>query len=148
MITTRIASIDDIESCVELLLQLFSNELEFTPDAEKQRRGLRVILENRSVGEIMLVEVDGVVCGMVSLLYTISTALGGKAALLEDMVIDRNHRKQGLGTMLLTAAIAHAKKTDCMRITLLTDNNNTIAQNFYLSNGFNHSAMIAMRQLL
>lgn len=38
---------------------------------------------------------------MVSLLYSISTALGGKVAILEDMIINKNYRNKGFGKQII-----------------------------------------------
>jgi ribosomal protein S18 acetylase RimI-like enzyme len=68
---------------------------------------------------------------MVSLLYTVSTYLGGRVALLENMVVDPARRGRGYGRELLRSAIEHAQKAGCRRITLLTDEDNAAARTFY-----------------
>lgn len=142
------AAVEDIDALAQLLDSLFSQDLEFQPDHAKQTNGLRAILENPAHGEILVLKIDGAVIGMVSLLYSISTALGGKVAIFEDMIIDKDFRNSRNGTMLLTAAIAFAKKRHCLRITLLTDFNNDGAIHFYEKAGFETSKMIPMRLLL
>jgi ribosomal protein S18 acetylase RimI-like enzyme len=82
---------------------------------------------------------------MVSLLYSISTALGGKVAILEDMIIHKDYRQKGLGKELLGEAIRFSKERNCLRLTLLTDFNNDAAINFYRHLGFRKSDMIPMR---
>ena len=82
---------------------------------------------------------------MVNLLYTISTALGDRVALLEDMVVSPNVRGSGVGSLLLKQAIQFARLDDCKRITLLTDRANESAQRFYQRHGFSFSAMIPPR---
>ena len=88
------------------------------------------------------------VVGMVSLLYTISTAWGGKVALLEDMIVLPDFRGNGAGTMLLQTAIRFAESVGCLRITLLADRDNYLAKHFYRQHGFHESAMMTMRQPL
>ena len=85
------------------------------------------------------------ILGMVSLLFTISTAEGGKAAWLEDLVVRPDHRDKGLGTRLLRAAIDWARKDGLTRITLLTDADNAHARRLYLRLGFAGSAMQPLR---
>ncbi|MFD2838495.1 GNAT family N-acetyltransferase [Azotobacter vinelandii] len=138
----RPASAADIPALCHLLDQLFAQEAEFTPDREAQQRGLAAIIEDPRVGEILLAEEDGRPLGMVNLLYTISTALGTPVALLEDMVVDATARGRGLGTQLLEAAAATARRRGCRRITLLTDADNLDAQRFYARQGFARSPMI------
>ncbi len=84
-----IASINDLPVLAELLNDLFSQDIEFTPNLAKQKMGLEKIINNPEIGEILVIKVDNQILGMVSLLYSISTALGGRVAVLEDMVIDK-----------------------------------------------------------
>ena len=141
----NIAAIENISELSELLSQLFSKELEFKPDRQKQEKGLIEIINNPFIGEILILKFDKKTVGMVSLLYSISTALGGKVAVLEDMIIDKEYRNKGLGSYLLNEAIDFAKKRNCLRITLLTDHNNDIAIKFYKKSGFVNSPMIPLR---
>ena len=91
----------DIAALGALLAWLFAQEADFTPDAAKQERGLRLILEQSAVGQIYCAEAGEVVVGMVSLLFTVSTAEGGQAAWLEDMVVHPDWRGRGIGSRLL-----------------------------------------------
>lgn len=146
--TIRLATSADIDGLCRLLEQLFAQEAEFSADHQAQSRGLRLIIEQPTAGEILLAEIDGQMVAMVSLLYSISTALGAPVALLEDMVVDASQRGSGLGSELLQAAIAHARSRDCRRITLLTDGDNHAAQRFYARQGFSPSSMLPMRLAL
>ena len=90
MISIRKAEPSDIPSLATLLGMLFDQEAEFAADVELQTQGLEMIISNPSVGELLIGQrTDGSVVGMVSLLYTVSTALGGRVALLEDMVVEK-----------------------------------------------------------
>lgn len=142
------ATPSDIPALCELLDLLFSQEADFTPDHAAQARGLASIIGDAGVGHILVARREGRVQGMVSLLYTVSTALGGRVALLEDMVVTPEARGDGLGSELLGRAIAWAREQGCLRITLLTDQGNQTAQRFYLRHGFGPSAMIPLRLLL
>ncbi|MDB5271867.1 MAG: GCN5-related N-acetyltransferase [Chitinophagaceae bacterium] len=146
--TIRTATTNDIEALCNLLALLFSLEEEFIVDRDQQRRGLLLILNNPSIGEILVLEKDNIIIGMVNLLYTISTALGAKVVLLEDMVMDTSARGKGLGSELMQAAIAWSRKKECKRITLLTDGMNSSAITFYEKQGFQISEMLPMRFLL
>ncbi|WP_275356393.1 GNAT family N-acetyltransferase [Methylophilus sp. YYY-1] len=91
---------------------------------------------------------QGQVIAMVSLLFTISTALGGRVALLEDMVVDQTCRGLGIGSQLLTFAIAHARQQAIQRLTLLTDQDNQAGQHLYRKHGFQPSGMQVWRLIL
>ena len=141
------ATTEDIPRLNELLTMLFTQEADFRPDPVRQSAGLRLIIENPEIGHILVLREDSIV-GMVNLLYTISTALGDRVAILEDMIIDPGYRGGGAGSRLLDGAIAFAKEQGCRRITLLTDRINSGAIRFYERHGFTLSEMVPLRLLL
>lgn len=140
-----LATPSDIPALCELLEVLFTQEAEFQPDRQVQGRGLADIIGNPQAGHILVARRDGQVVGMVGLLYTISTALGGRVAWMEDLVVAPPARNAGLGSLLLRRALECARDNGCLRVTLLTDRDNLPAQRFYQRHGFNLSAMIPMR---
>ncbi|MDD5227407.1 MAG: GNAT family N-acetyltransferase [Methylococcales bacterium] len=143
-----LATASDIPALCDLLALLFSQEADFQPDYEAQRRGLTHILNNPDVGLILVARQKNQIVGMVNLLFTFSTALGQRVALLEDLVVAPSRRGNGIGSQLLKQTIETARLHDCHRITLLTDLANESAQRFYRKHGFVFSAMIPMRVLL
>jgi GNAT superfamily N-acetyltransferase len=144
----RLAGEDDVEQLCQLLGQLFAQEAEFSPAPELQAKGLLLILKGQDVGRVLLAESDGQIIGMINLLYTVSTALGGRVALLEDMVVDGSFRGLGVGRRLLNAGLDQARADGCLRVTLLTDQDNELAHSFYEGNGFVRSPMIPFRRFL
>ena len=142
------ATLSDIPQLCDLLELLFSEEAEFHPDRAVQSAGLGQIMERADRGQILVLRNGTSVVGMVNLLFTISTALGGRVAILEDMIIHPAQRGNGGGSSLLQAAINVARSAECRRITLLTDRTNESAQRFYQRHGFRVSAMIPLRLLL
>jgi GNAT superfamily N-acetyltransferase len=135
----------DIPQLVELLALLFAQEADFTPDAARQERALRLILEKPEAGRIYCARDGGRVIGMVSLLFSVSTAEGGRVAWLEDMIVRPGHRARGVGESLLRHALGQARELGCSRITLLTDATNSPAIRFYERAGFVRSQMIPLR---
>jgi GNAT superfamily N-acetyltransferase len=142
------ATHSDISELVELLSSLFEQEAEFEPNSEIQSKALSKIILDPKIGIILIAKEDDKILGMVNLLFTESTALGSKVALLEDMVVLSSSRGRGIGSQLIDYAISEAKKADCKRITLLTDIENTKAQSFYQKKGFVKSKMTPYRLLL
>lgn len=148
MIEIANAQEQDIEGMADLLLSLFDQEADFAPDRAKQVAGLRLIMAEPKTGQLFAARAQGKVVGMVSLLFTVSTALGKPVCWLEDMVVSKDARGQGLGSKLLNHAVAYAKDQGFGRITLLTDLANKDAQRFYARHGFSHSEMTPLRILL
>ena len=142
------ATIEDLPELTDLVMSLFAIEEDFEPDREKQRQGLKLILEQPNRGRIFVVRNDHKLMGMVNLLFTISTAEGGFVILMEDVIIRPEHRGQGYGALLLKYVIDFARKKDFKRITLLTDRVSEESQRFFARNGFVLSHMVPMRLML
>lgn len=139
----------DIPTMVRLLGELFSIERDFLPDAAKQERGLRLILDNPAHGRIFVVRVAGLVVGMASLLFTVSTAEGGLAAVLEDVIVAAPYRRFKVGRRLVRHVRRWAREQGVIRLTLLADRSNGAAQHFYESEGFTRSeTMVVYRHHL
>src|ERR1700691_2847456 len=112
-ILIRLATMEDVPQLCELLVLLFTREADFTPDAARQMRGLRLIIEQPEVGRIYCAADGDEIVGMVSILFTISTAEGGRAAWLEDMIVHSKRRAQGIGDRLIREAINGAPAAGC-----------------------------------
>jgi GNAT superfamily N-acetyltransferase len=135
----------DLPQMVRLLGELFEQEAEFTPDAAKQESALKMILADPAVGRLYVARDGAKVVAMASLLFTVSTAEGGRAALFEDLVVRSDYRKQGIGAKLLEYVIGQARAEGVLRLTLLTDMQNEQAQALYRRLGFVGSPMKPMR---
>lgn len=138
----------DIPALCSLLDSLFTQESEFKPDPKAQIQGLNAIIENSDTGDILVARNGSEILGMVNLLYTVSTALGSRVGILEDMVVSNSGRNLGIGSQLLENAVHLACEKECKRITLLTDSDNDGAHRFYQRHGFTRSSMVAFRQSL
>jgi len=135
----------DLPQLVELLGLLFEQEAEFRPDAAKQSAALKLILTEPARGRIYVARDGRRVVAMASLLFTVSTAEGGKAAWFEDLVVHPDYRRHGTGQKMLAHVVSEARAEGVLRITLLTDMQNERAQALYRRAGFVGSPMRPMR---
>lgn len=136
----------DVPGLLALQAALFAQEAEFHPDPERQRRALALIMGDPRVGRVFAARsAEGRVVAMAIALHTVSTFLGGRVCLLEDVVVDPAHRSRGIGTLLLRAVVERLRAEGCGRITLLTDADNAAAQRLYRRHGFVRSGMAAFR---
>ncbi len=142
------ATIEDLPELVELVMELFALQDDFTPDKLAQERGLALILEQPSRGRILILRNGHRIIGMVNMLFTISTAMGGFVIMMEDVIVHPDHRGQGFGTMLIEHAAGFAAQKDFKRITLLTDKISAESQSFFRKHGFEYSNMIPMRRII
>ena len=143
--TIRKATADDLDRMADLLYELFSIEKDFTQDKAKQLRGLTILMRCGTAA-LWVAEQDGEVVGMVSAQMNISTAEGAFSALLEDLIVTEDRRKQGIGTKLLQTAIGWAEFKGAKRIQLLSDKRNHPAIEFYKNEGWNLTNMVAFNR--
>jgi GNAT superfamily N-acetyltransferase len=148
METIQPATLADVPDLAGLLGLLFAQEADFEPDRATQEQGLRLLIETPATGIVFVALDQGQAVGMVSLLFTISTAEGGRVCWLEDMVVRPERRGGGLGSRLLQHAIDYATANGFRRITLLTDSVNDAAIRFYGRHGFRLSQMTVLRRPL
>lgn len=148
MVCIRLANDADLPVLADLLGELFAQEREFSPDRAAQMRGLVMLFERSEMVRIMVAEVEGHVVGMGILHTGVSTYLGAKVGMLEDVIVTAAQRGCGIGRHLLTGLIEQARADGVQRITLLTDHDNAAGQAFYESFGFARSTMMPYRLML
>ncbi|MDQ2708961.1 MAG: GNAT family N-acetyltransferase [Actinomycetota bacterium] len=136
----------DIDAVLRLLGILFAQERDFAPHETRQRAALERLLAEPSLGVVLVARRDGRVIGSVTLLRSISTALGAEVAWLEDLVVQPTDRGNGTGHALLNACATFAAAQGWQRISLLTDHDNRGAQRLYARHGYTHSEMVVLRR--
>jgi GNAT superfamily N-acetyltransferase len=143
----RPARPDDLDPLVDLLRMLFAIEADFDFDAARQRQGLAMLLAHETA-VILVAEAAGRVIGMCSGQLTISTAEGGFALLVEDVVVAGPWQGKGVGRELLAALEQWATARKIARLQLLADRNNGAALEFYRKLGWQPTELICQRRRL
>jgi GNAT superfamily N-acetyltransferase len=143
----RPARPDDLDALVELLRMLFGIEADFAFDAARQRRGLAMLLIHEA-SVVLVAEAAGQVIGMCTGQMTISTAEGGFALLVEDVVVAQNWQGKGVGRELLTALELWAADRNIGRLQLLADRDNSAALEFYRRLAWQETKLICLRRRL
>ncbi len=134
-ITIREATIDDLPVLCALVSELLASEVDFEPDYDKQYRGLKLLLDDPN-SLLLAAEADGKVVGICSTQRLISSAQGGYSILIDDLVIDKNYRQQGLGKKFLDHVADWARARGITRMQLLCDETNFSGQKFYARTGW------------
>jgi len=145
-LSIRRATSRDLDALVRLLGVLFSIEADFAPYVERQRRGLAMLLATPERAAVLVAERAGAVAGMVTAQLVVSTAEGGPSALVEDMVVEANERRHGVGRALLAAAEAWAAERGATRLQLLADRENAPALRFYERLGWRWTQLVCLRR--
>jgi GNAT superfamily N-acetyltransferase len=137
----------DMDVMVNLLGELFSIEADFSIDKARQRRGLNLMLDGCLKHRcIKVAEVEGQVIGMCTAQTLISTAEGGIVGLVEDVVVDLQHRGQGIGRKLMESIEEWARSRGATRLQLLADRTNFPALDFYDKIGWRPTQLICLRR--
>lgn len=140
----RVAQKTDIPAMANLLSELFAIEVDFQIDLEKQQRGLALLFDSEQA-VIFIAEFENQIIGMCSLQILISTAQGSKVGLIEDVIVTKNHQKQGVGKQLLEAVKSWAIQQGLTRLQLLADKTNQPALDFYRQQDWKTTQLIALR---
>lgn len=147
-IKTDFATAADLPQLADLLGELFTLESDFQSERNKQLRGLHAILDDPNIGRLFVLRIAGKVAGMANALITVSTAEGGPVLLLEDVIVSREHRGDGLGRQLIKHVLDWALEQGVTRVTLLADQDNHAALDFYRKLDFERSNMMVLRRKL
>ena len=105
-ITFRFAGPGDIPRLCDLLSELFSLESDFSPDREKQERGLSLLVNDQPGASLILVAVAAeTVIGVATIQTLVPTAEGGRVGLVEDVIVDERFRCPHAGQPLAEGCV-------------------------------------------
>ncbi len=135
----------DLDGMVSLLQQLFGIEKDFSFDAEKQRKGLELLLQSPTA-IIMVAKEDNAVIAMGTAQLVISTAEGGSSLLIEDVVVKPSRQNLGIGGRMMLALGDWGLTKGACRMQLLADRTNAPALGFYTHEGWQKTQLICLRK--
>jgi ribosomal protein S18 acetylase RimI-like enzyme len=138
----RKARKEDAKAVLKLLHQMFTKP----PHGFKEEKALRTIKEfgnNDCVFHLVVEDRSGqIVASVVG--YLIDYARFGRRLLIEDLVVDENHRRKGIGTAILSYMRDFAIRRKCSGLVLHTGKNNMLAQSFYKRNQMEENVMFKL----
>jgi len=133
------ATLDDLNEITELLSQylLFYQR-------EKTKEAINAFIRERfeKSESIIFLAIDASnndrAIGLTQLYPMFSTLSLGKVWILNDLYINHDYRKSGLGKKLIDAAVTFAKDSGAIRLDLKTEPENKPAKNLYEKYGFSY----------
>ena len=137
-VTVRKAQFDDLRVMAQLIGELFAIESDFAIDLEKQHAGLKLLFEEKDA-DILVAKYKNTAIGMVTMQRVISSAEGGYAGLIEDVIVSEAYRGMGVGSRLIEETASLARARGYVRLQLGADIDNAPALAFYLKHGFEKS---------
>ena len=144
----RDARAQDIDEMVKLLEQLFCIEDDFTFNEYHQRHGLAALLADHERSVVKVAVQGNRVIGLCTAQVSISTAEGGLSGRIEDLIVEKALRGNGIGTALLNHIHSWAVQAGCVRLQLLADMRNESAINFYKKFGWKRTNMVGMNKIV
>ena len=133
-IQIRRAHIDDL-GLITPLFDLYRQFYEQASDLVSAKSFLQQrIRQNESVIFLAFDGADAV--GFTQLYPGFSSVSMARTFLLNDLLVVSSHRRHGVGSLLLEAAVAHAKAEQAVRISLTTNVANATAQSVYEAQGW------------
>ncbi|ETI69569.1 GNAT family N-acetyltransferase [Neobacillus vireti] len=128
------AMIEDLEG-VSNLFNLYRVFYQQTSDLAGAKAYIKERLENKD-SVIFVVKINQEYLGFTQLYPTFSSISMKRAWILNDLYVDAQVRKQGIGEMLLQKAKDYAIETGAKGISLSTAPDNYSAQRLYEKNGY------------
>lgn len=86
--------------------------------------------------DVLVAKKDAQIVGSAFIFYLPIPAHGASYALLEGLVVDKDHRSQGIGTSLFNKAVETAKQKGAYKIIFTSGKDRADAHKFYEKLGF------------
>lgn len=103
-------------------------------NATLTQRPLRQLFSDGNEVFVVCCKDQGEIIGMASM--AIYTVISGYKGMVEDVVVDSNHRGKGIGRKLMDRLLEEAKQRNLDEVLLFTGHHRTPAINLYKSLGF------------
>ena len=125
----RVATCADASAVAALLAQLG-----YPCSAAQASQRIAALVPPDNV--LLVATLDEEICGLIGLHLFPALHCDEKLGKITVLVVDAQHRGQGIGTALLHAASAYARSADALRIEVLSGNHRPEAHRFYQSAGY------------
>ena len=132
--TVRQAVLADVES----IAPLFDGYRQFYETSSDLNGARQFLTERFNHGEsvVFIAEYKGTPVGFTQLYPSFSSVSLRRVFVLNDLFVVSSHRREGVGAMLLQAAVEYSRSLGAVRVSLNTDIKNTSAQQFYEAEGW------------
>lgn len=143
----RDAQLNDYLAVENILKQVQELHVNLRPDIYKPMDVVmseESYLESIKKDKFMVVEVEGVLCGLFILIeriYNMPTHIKRKIIYLDTMVIDKEYRNKGIGTKVFEYIKRYAKENKYDGIELQVNARNVVARKMYEKNGFTEKSI-------
>ena len=141
----RPATLSDAHAVVDLMAQLTEHAHGHVDSGVEDR--FRTMLELPEYAILVANDEDDRVIGLLSASQRWTLWHAGPCALIEELVVDEDVRRHGVGRALMQAALEWARAQGCSELEISTDQENADAQAFYRRLGFESEALLLEYEL-
>lgn len=142
-VVVRAAQEADLPRLLQLYQQLYP---EHEPADERVAAAVWAAITATPGRVVLVAELGSALIGTADLAVMANLAHWGESYLLvENVVVDRTHRRRGIGAALLAVAAEHGRATGCYKMQLSADE--AEAFSFYEAAGWQHLARTYKRYL-
>jgi ribosomal protein S18 acetylase RimI-like enzyme len=128
---------DDLAGILELLKQLIENAGSSDNIDLKYANKKWEEIENNNI-KYFLAKDNGRIIGSCYICIIPNLTYNGKSiGYIENVIVDKNYRKRGIGKKIMEMAIEYAKENNCYKVVLQSGKKRVEAHKFYEKIGFN-----------
>ena len=139
--------INDFSEIFPLLRQLWPNEsLNNKLDEDKMKKVFQIGLNSPNQYFLIAKYSDRIV-GYVSLTIKNDLWQGGNLGQIDELVVDREFRRKGIGSKLMDEMIKEAKNRLCKEAELISGFDRKEAQEYHVSQGFQRKAYVFRKKI-
>jgi ribosomal protein S18 acetylase RimI-like enzyme len=131
----RVATEQDVDVLLHMMAD-FNRLEEISWEPAQTNVALRELLSDASLGQVVMLELDGRVQGYAVLTYGYDLEFAGRDAFVTEFYLCPNARGRGLGRWLLAQVEARAHAADVRALHLMVRPHNAPAMALYRSAGF------------
>lgn len=141
----RKAKIDDMEQIANILMQVSKLHSEYRPDIFKEKKMYEIIKWAEDILKddekiVIIAESENKICGVavckIKIIKEHVNVKNSKIFNIDELCVDADYRKKGIGSMLIQTAKEIARENQCNRLELNCWEFNKNAMDFYLKQGF------------
>jgi ribosomal protein S18 acetylase RimI-like enzyme len=136
-VLVREATVEDLSGVLRLYEQLAGDRVEAIPAVLAEAEALFAAISEQSGRQLLVGEIGGNVVGTADLLIVDNFTHGGAPwAVIENVVVDEDARRLGVGSALTEEAVRRCAAAGCYKVQLLSHKRRTAAHEFYRKMGF------------
>jgi GNAT superfamily N-acetyltransferase len=140
-VQVREATSADLDAMLDLYRQLAENRPESQPVPRTKAEDVLAKIAAQSGRTLLVAVVEDIVVGTADLLLVSNLTHYGMAwAIVENVVVDQDWRRAGVGQALIEEIVRRCREESCYKIQLLSRKHRLAAHAFYKHLGFQSSA--------